>query len=101
MSEGTALFVTHAAPSCPSATALVRGVPGALGQVLVHTAGRAALLAMGMAIAGHGEKDLLRDALAGAVMLEVLMVLNASRGPRPNVEVWYPDAPTRSAASQP
>jgi hypothetical protein len=87
---GTAIFVTHAAPSCPSATALVRGVPGALGQVLVHTAGRAVLLAAGMSIAGHATKDLLRDALAGAIALEVLMLLNAARKPRPSVEVWYP-----------
>jgi len=64
----------QASPSCYSATRLARGDARAVGEVLLHGAVRAALLAAGMAIAGHGTKYLMRDSIAGAVMLEVFLV---------------------------
>jgi len=64
-----------APPSAYSATALARGEPGALGDVLVHCALRAALIGVGLELAGC--RDVVRSAIAASVTIEVFLVLYA------------------------
>jgi hypothetical protein len=60
-------------PSAGSAAALVRGEPQALPKVLLHTAGRAVLIGIGLAIVGERE-HLMRNALAGALAVEAFVL---------------------------
>lgn len=60
-------------PSAQSAAALVRGEVKALPTVLLHTAGRAALIGIGLAVIGE-RKHIVRNAVAGAVAVEVFVL---------------------------
>lgn len=57
-------------PSASSAEALVRGEPGALPRVLVHSAGRALLVGLGLALVGFRGKDLVKGAVGGSLAIE-------------------------------
>jgi len=61
-------------PSAESTGALIRGEKNALPRVLIHTAGRAALIGVGLAIAGERE-HLVRNSLAGAIALEAFLLV--------------------------
>jgi len=60
-------------PSAQSAAALVRGEPGSFVRVLGHTAGRALLISIGMAVFGERE-HLLRNSVAGALGIEAFVL---------------------------
>lgn len=63
-------------PSGESAEQLVAGDAGALPKVILHTAVRGALVGLGLYAAGmRGGKDLAKFGLAGAVGIEVFVLL--------------------------
>lgn len=64
----------HAPPSARSASMLARGEPGSIVACVAHCAFRSMLVAVGLRAVGHGEKDLVRDAVAGAIAIEVFLV---------------------------
>ena len=61
-------------PSSRSALAFVRGEDGATASVIGHTLGRAALIGVGLAIAGERE-HLVRNSLMGAMAIESFVLL--------------------------
>lgn len=65
-------------PSETAAKALIRGEPGALGSVLYWTLWRAGVIGAGLYVAGERER-LVRNALAGALAVEVGVLLFAWR----------------------
>lgn len=60
-------------PSAESAAQLARGDIKALPRVFVHTAGRAALIGVGLILAGQRE-HVFRNALAGSIAIEVFVL---------------------------
>lgn len=63
-------------PSGESAEQLVAGDVGALPKVVLHTVVRGALVGLGLYAAGmRGGKDLVKFGLAGAVGIEVFVLL--------------------------
>lgn len=70
--------MTASLPSAKSADRLVRGDLGAVPIVAGHTLARAALVGTGIAIAGAGRKDTVRYAIAGAIAIEVFVLLYQS-----------------------
>jgi hypothetical protein len=70
--------IVHSPPSARSATALVRGEPGALLDCALHTAFRAGLLVVGMQIAGVPRSELARAAVGGALAIELFLVAYAA-----------------------
>lgn len=60
-------------PSAQSAAALVRGEPGSFLRVLGHTAGRAALIGVGLAVVGERE-HIVKYAIAGALGIEAFVL---------------------------
>lgn len=66
-------------PSMQSATALTHGDMKALPDVMGHLLGRAALMSIGLAFTGERGKDLVKKSLAGAVAIEVFVLMYAAR----------------------
>jgi hypothetical protein len=63
-----------ALPSSRSALAFVRNEPGSFWPVVGHTLGRAALIGVGLAVAG--ERDhIVRKAVAGAMAIESFVLI--------------------------
>ncbi len=65
--------VCDTVPSAQSSAALVRGEKNALPLVLIHTAGRAALIGIGLAVVGE-KHGLVKKAVAGAIAIEVFLL---------------------------
>ena len=61
-------------PSADAANALLAGKPGALGEVIGTTLGRALLIGAGLYLVGGREKPLVKNALAGALAIEVFVL---------------------------
>ncbi len=72
--------IVHAPPSAESASALVRSEPGSLGRVAVHFLGRAAIVGLGLHVAGCPRAELVRYSLAGAASIELFLLAWAARG---------------------
>lgn len=70
--------IVHVPPSAESATALVRGEPGGLFGCVAHTAWRSLLIAGGIYLINGGPRPhLMRDAIGGALALELVMLTYA------------------------
>jgi hypothetical protein len=75
-SLGGAVVWLEGLPSAESAEALVGGDVGALPKVLLHTTVRGGLIGLGLYAAGmRGAKNLVKFGLAGAVGIEVFVLL--------------------------
>lgn len=75
-SLGGAVVWLEGLPSAESAEALVGGDVGALPKVVFHTVVRGALVGLGLYAAGmRGGKNLTKFGLAGAVGIEVFVLL--------------------------
>lgn len=73
MADLIAINPAEQLPSATSALAFVRREPGAWRQVAAHTAGRAALIGVGLTLAGQ-RRGVMKGAIAGALAIEAFVL---------------------------
>jgi hypothetical protein len=65
-------------PSGESASDFLEGKPGSTVRLVTHLVGRAALLGIGLAVAGARGKELVKFSLAGATAIEAFVLVWAA-----------------------